>query len=80
MAETVPIKMPKLSLAMSEATVIELLVDDGDTVSEGQEIYSVESDKVEMAVEAPASGVLHWSAIVEETYLVGQELGWIDVS
>jgi pyruvate/2-oxoglutarate dehydrogenase complex dihydrolipoamide acyltransferase (E2) component len=65
---------------MSEATISEWLVNDGDTVSEGQEIYFVESDKVEVAVEAPASGVLHWSAVAGETYLVGQELGWIDVS
>jgi pyruvate/2-oxoglutarate dehydrogenase complex dihydrolipoamide acyltransferase (E2) component len=80
MAETVPIKLPKLSLAMSEATVIEWLVNDGDTVSEGQKIYSVESDKLEIEVEAPATGVLHRSAVAGETYLVGQELGWIDVN
>ncbi|KJS09600.1 MAG: dihydrolipoamide acyltransferase [Gammaproteobacteria bacterium BRH_c0] len=55
---TIDVLVPKIGFSMAEGTLTEWLVDDGATVSEGQPIYSLESDKSINEVEAPASGVL----------------------
>jgi len=72
--------MPKLALAMTEGTLVDWLVDDGDTVTDGQALYVVETDKVETEVPAAASGVVHPTAGVGGVYAVGAELGWIEVA
>ena len=48
--------MPKWGMTMQEAVVSEWLVAVGDSVSEGQPVVRVESDKVDAEVEAPGSG------------------------
>jgi pyruvate/2-oxoglutarate dehydrogenase complex dihydrolipoamide acyltransferase (E2) component len=78
-AERVPVRVPKLSLAVSEASLIEWLVDDGAPVTEGQPLYVVETEKVETEVPAVASGVLHRLGEAGETYPVGTEIGTIEV-
>ena len=55
---TIDVLVPKIGFSMAEGTLTEWLVEDGATVSEGQPIYSLESDKSVNEVEAPASGVL----------------------
>lgn len=68
-------------MAAEEVTFIEWLVGDGEQVAEGDHIYSVETEKVEVEVEAAASGVLrHGDAVADETYPVGAEIGRIDLS
>jgi pyruvate/2-oxoglutarate dehydrogenase complex dihydrolipoamide acyltransferase (E2) component len=75
---SVPINIPKLGVSMSEGTLIEWLVPDGSTVSEGQEIYRLETDKVENDVESPASGTLRITGIEGEIYAVGDSIGEIE--
>jgi 2-oxoglutarate dehydrogenase E2 component (dihydrolipoamide succinyltransferase) len=78
---TVPVRVPKLTLAAIEATFVEWLVEDGATVTEGQPLYVVETDKVENEVPSPANGVLrHGAAENGETYTVSTEIGSIDVA
>ena len=55
---TTDVLLPKIGFSMAEGTLTEWLVADGDSVTEGQPIYSLESDKSINEVEAPASGVL----------------------
>jgi pyruvate/2-oxoglutarate dehydrogenase complex dihydrolipoamide acyltransferase (E2) component len=75
----VPVKMPKLTMAATEATFLEWIAADGTEVTEGDPIYLVSTDKVETEVESPASGVLrHGSAEAEEDYEVGTQLGTIE--
>ena len=45
-------------MQMVEGTIAEWLVVDGATVDEGQEIATVETDKVDAALEAPRAGTL----------------------
>jgi pyruvate/2-oxoglutarate dehydrogenase complex dihydrolipoamide acyltransferase (E2) component len=79
MTEHVSVAIPKPSMSITEATFIEWLVEDGATVAEGELIYSVATDKVEVEVEAPAAGVLrHGTAEAEETYPVGTVIGAIE--
>lgn len=79
MAGTVPVLLPKLSMAATEATFLEWMVADGDHVDEDQPLYTVETDKVETEVESPAAGVLrHGSVDGGEVYPVGTQLGVIE--
>ena len=79
--DIVPVRMPKLSMAATEATFIEWLVEDGSPVGEGHAIYSVATDKVETEVESPAAGILrHGDAEGEVDYEVGTQLGTIETS
>jgi pyruvate/2-oxoglutarate dehydrogenase complex dihydrolipoamide acyltransferase (E2) component len=78
-SERVSVLIPKVSMAAEEAIFIEWLVDDGAAVTEGQYIYSVETDKAEVEIESPGAGVLrHGKAVPDETYPVGHEVGHIE--
>lgn len=50
--------MPKLGMNMTEGTIVEWLVEEGDTVSAGDPLVEVETDKVVQVVESPTSGEL----------------------
>ncbi len=63
---------------MSEGTLVEWLVSDGQTVNVGDILYRIETDKVENEIEAPAAGVVHLSGVEGETYEVGTQIGSID--
>lgn len=71
------ILLPKLGFSMNEGKLTEWLVPDGAEVSEGQPLYSLESDKSVQEVESPASGTLKIIASIDETYEVGTLLGEI---
>ena len=47
----IKLKLPKLGQTMEEGTISEWMVADGDKVSLGQEIYSIETDKSVQEVE-----------------------------
>ena len=61
----VEVTMPKFGLTMHEGTVQRYFKAVGDSVSAGDPLYEVETEKVLYEVEAPASGVLA-VALVEE--------------
>lgn len=50
--------MPKLGLTMEEGVINKWLVKEGDRVEKGDPLFEVATDKVNMEVEAPASGVV----------------------
>ena len=56
MATFVP--LPKLGMNQEEGEIVSWLVSEGDTVSEGQPIVEVETDKATVELEATAAGVL----------------------
>lgn len=81
MSRQVPVQMPKLNMAALEGTFLSWLVPDGAAVTEQQLIYTAATDKVEVDVEAPATGILrHGDAVPERDYPVGTRLGFIEVS
>ena len=55
------VHIPRLSVAISEATLIDVLVGDGGHVDEGDPLFLVETEKVETEVPAGASGTVHWT-------------------
>ena len=50
--------MPKLGLTMEEGTVVRWLAREGEHIVQGAPLLEVETDKVVVEVEAPASGVI----------------------
>jgi len=53
-----PIVMPKLGLTMAEGLIAEWKVKAGDSVSAGQVLFVVETDKISNEIEAPADGTI----------------------
>jgi pyruvate/2-oxoglutarate dehydrogenase complex dihydrolipoamide acyltransferase (E2) component len=71
------IRIPRTSVAVSEAELIELLVEDGQQVEEGTPIFTVATEKVEQEIEAGASGTVQWTGEIGTTYDIGAEIGVI---
>ena len=62
---------------MTEGTLTEWLIDSGETVSQGQPVASIETDKIETEIEAEAEGRLHQLCESGEVFECGVVLGWI---
>ncbi len=75
---SVSISIPKASQAVTEGTIAQWLVADGERVSAGQPIYLLETDKVEMEIEAPVGGILRISVPEGSTWPVGTAVGEIE--
>jgi pyruvate/2-oxoglutarate dehydrogenase complex dihydrolipoamide acyltransferase (E2) component len=74
---TVQILLPKIGFSMNEGILAEWLVADGTTVTEGQVLYALESEKATEEVVSPASGTLKILAETGKLYQVGDVLGEI---
>ena len=72
------INIPRLSVAISEATLIETLVGDGESVEEGDALYVVETEKVETEISAGASGTVRWTGETGTVYPIGTQIGMIE--
>jgi pyruvate/2-oxoglutarate dehydrogenase complex dihydrolipoamide acyltransferase (E2) component len=71
------VQVPRLGLSVDEVTVVAWLVEDGNTVEEGDLICDLGTDKTETSIEAPTSGILRHTAAVDDVLEVGAELGQI---
>ena len=71
------LRIPKAAVSMQEGVLTAWLVDDGQSVVEGQPIYTLEIEKSTMDVEAPAAGVLKHIGTTGVTYKVGEIIGEI---
>ncbi|AXY25398.1 branched-chain alpha-keto acid dehydrogenase subunit E2 [Suicoccus acidiformans] len=82
------IVMPTLGLTMTEGTIDEWLVSEGDSVSKGDPVASISSEKLSADVEAPEDGVVlkivadegDTVPIKEAMAYIGEEGETIDVS
>jgi pyruvate/2-oxoglutarate dehydrogenase complex dihydrolipoamide acyltransferase (E2) component len=52
------VRLPQLSMGMSDAEVVEWVSAEGDRVSEGDDLVEIEAEKARTAVPAPASGTV----------------------
>lgn len=71
------IRIPRVSVAVSEAELVGFLVETGAHVEEGAPIYVIATEKVEQEIEAGASGTVRWTGEVGATYDIGTEIGVI---
>lgn len=75
---SIPIIMPQLGESIAEATILSLLVKQGDQVRADQDIIEVETNKATMFVTAPCPGkVDKLEVVLNESYAVGAVLGYI---
>lgn len=74
------IRIPRVSVAIAEATLIDKLVADGDHVEEGDPLFTIETDKVETEIQAGATGTVHWTGQEQTTYDIGTEIGVINTT
>ena len=72
------IRIPKLGMSATEMTLLEWMFGDGDQVSTGDVIYTVETDKSTTEVEAQESGTIRTTGQEGETYQVGDLIGTIE--
>ncbi len=71
------IRIPRVSVAVSEAELTDLLVEAGAHVDEGTPIYVIATEKVEQEIEAGASGTVQWTGRIGTTYDIGAQIGVI---
>ncbi len=77
--QTVQLLMPEMGESVTEGTVLEWHVSEGDSVEEGQTMVEVSTDKVDAEVPAPASGTVTKIMVqVDEEIDVGKPLAEID--
>ncbi len=74
----VPVIMPKFEMAQESGKVLRWLKQEGEAVTKGEAILEVETDKVAMEVEAPASGTLVGIRVGPgEVVPIGQPIAYI---
>lgn len=70
--------MPALGMAQESGKIIEWLKSEGDAVVKGEPLISIETDKVNVEIEATASGILSGiSAYNGDDVPVGNIIAWI---
>ena len=73
------IKVPEMAESISEGTLKQFSKQVGDRVEQDEEIATIETDKIDVAVNAPKAGViLEFLANEEDNVVVGQDLVKID--
>jgi pyruvate dehydrogenase E2 component (dihydrolipoamide acetyltransferase) len=71
------IKMPRLSDAMEEGTILSWLIDDGQPVAEGEELVEIETDKATVTHGSEEEGILEIVAPAGSTLPVGATIARI---
>lgn len=73
----VPVRMPKMSMTMTQGDIVQWNAQPGDQVSAGDAICEVMTDKVDMDVESPVTGTLLRIDVQEGTVDVGTPIAWV---
>lgn len=77
---SVEIIVPSFGESVSEAIVVKILKSAGSFVRKDEEIVELETDKINAAVIAPESGILHLTIQLDDRVKIGQKIGTIDLS
>ena len=72
------IRIPKLGMSATEVTLSEWMFGDGESVNKGDIIYTAETDKTTVEIEAQASGVIRPTGEEGVKYKVGDLIGTIE--
>src|SRR3954464_589237 len=79
--QKVQLLMPEMGESVTEGTVLEWHVSEGDSVEEGDTMVEVSTDKVDAEVPAPASGTVTKILVQpDEEIQVGQPMAEIDTN
>ena len=70
--------MPKMGMTMTSGQITEWLKKDGEPVTKGEAIASIETDKIANTVYAPADGVLHITETEGTELPVAGVMGYVE--
>ena len=74
----VEVILPKVDMDMETGQISRWYAKDGDTVTKGQLLFEIETDKAAMEIDAPASGIIADISAAEGAVVpVGQTVAWI---
>ena len=74
---TFVVRIPRVSIGVAEATLVEYLVPDGGWIEEGAALFLIETEKVETEIPSGATGSVQWTGEVGAVYPIGTEIGLI---
>src|SRR3990172_2224407 len=70
--------MPALEMTQESGRLVSWLKRDGESVTKGEPLMEIETDKVTIEIEAPATGILGGVLVKENDVVpVGQTIAWI---
>ncbi len=72
------IRIPKLGMSATEVTLSEWMFGDGEEVAQGDIIYTAETDKTTVEIEAQAGGIIRPTGEEGTKYKVGDVIGTIE--
>ena len=72
------LRIPKIGMSATEMTLNEWMVGDGERVEIGDVIYTVETDKTTVEVEAQVGGTIRPTGVEGQIYPVGALVGTIE--
>lgn len=74
-------KMPKMGESITEGTIINWMINEGDSFEEGDILLEVATDKVDNEVPAPASGkMLEHKYSIEDVVPIGEVIAILEIS
>src|ERR1700726_1547783 len=74
----ISVGMPALELAQETGKILSWIKKEGDSITKGEPLLEIETDKITFEVEAPGEGVLAGiRSNVGEDVPVGQTIAWI---
>lgn len=77
--ELIAVYMPKYGMTMEAGIVVKWLVEEGDSIKQGDPIAVIATEKVDTELEAPASGtVAELSVEVDSEVPVGKIIAYIE--
>src|SRR5207244_4237110 len=71
------VKLPRLGQGMEAGTINKWLKNEGDTVSKGEPLFEIDTDKVTQEVESDYEGVLLKIVLPQGEAPVGQTIAYI---
>ncbi len=72
------LRIPKIGMSATEMTLNEWMFGDGERVEVGDILYTVETDKTTVEVEAQVAGIIRPTGVEGEVYPVGALIGTIE--
>ena len=72
------VKLPRLGQGMESGVMVRWLKSEGDSVSKGEPLYELDTDKVTQEVEAEVDGTLQRIVVAEGEVEVGATVAVID--
>ncbi len=73
----VEVFLPKTGIYVDDVTLLQWLRPEGSRVEEGEAVLLMETEKVEVEVQAEGAGWLHQTVQPEATLPIGTVVGWI---